>query len=142
MKKIYVLLSLLVSFNAFAGNCPEISGNYSCQQGSHVSLKEIVKTATGYKINSDGIDFEYFTDGNVYEVEANENMKDGKVSSLCDNNKFIVNFNATVLYEGSELAKQVSRSEYYINNGTLLITQKTKMKGIPLPTVKFTCSIN
>lgn len=49
-------------------------------------------------------------------------------------------FKATILYEGSELAKQSSVTEYTPMGSGLMIFQKTKMKGIPLPAMKFNCT--
>lgn len=82
MKKL-LLGMLVLSSQIFAAECPPISGSFTCQQGSHVSYKIITQTNDGYLINSDGIDFNYITDGKTYEVEATSNMKDGKVTSTC-----------------------------------------------------------
>lgn len=139
MKKFIFALSL-ISTQLFASECPNITGAYSCKEGSHVSLKEITQHDSGYLINSDGLEFNYLTDGKTYEVEANENMKDGKVTSTCKANKLIVNFKATILDEGSEIAKQSSVTEYIPAGVNLVITQKTKMKGIPLPVLKLSCT--
>ena len=139
MKKLLLGIFILSS-QLFAVECPPISGSFTCQQGSHVSYKIITQTNDGYLINSDGIDFNYITDGKTYEVEATSNMKDGKVTSTCTSNKFIVGFKATILYEGSELAKQSSVTEYTPVGSGLMIVQKTKMKGIPLPAIKFNCT--
>lgn len=138
MKYLITLLTLTLSATAFA--CPEISGSYSCRSGSHVSEKEIVKTSQGYHIISDGIEFTYLTDGNTYDVEANDSMKDGKVKSYCKDNKFIVDFKATILYEGAEIARQTSVTEYVPSGANLIITTKTKMKGLPMPLLKLNCT--
>ncbi len=131
-----------MSFNLFAGQCPLLDGAYICREGSHVSYKEIKTTNEGYDIVSDGIFFQYKTDGKGYSVEATDSMKDGIVTSSCANQKFVVDFKATILYEGAEIAKQSTKSEYYVDQGQLKIKQKTKMKGIPLPTVNFICEKN
>ncbi|MFA6239123.1 MAG: hypothetical protein WC635_17420 [Bacteriovorax sp.] len=138
MKFLTALIAIVFSTNLFA--CPEIGGAFSCQQGSHISEKEITKNDTGYLINSDGIEFNYISDGKVYDVEATDTMKDGKVKSYCKDNKFIVEFKATILDEGSEIARQSSVTEYLPSGMNLLITQKTKMKGIPLPALKLKCT--
>ncbi len=132
----------MLSFNLFANACPLIDGAYVCREGSHVSYKEIKSTPNGYDIVSDGIYFQYITDGKGYSVEATDSMKDGVVTSTCNNQKFIIDFRATILYEGAEIAKQSTKSEYYLDQGLLKIKQKTKMKGIPLPTVNFACEKN
>ena len=140
MKKL--LLGLLFVFTQVSASeeCPQISGSFTCQQGSHISYKVITQTNDGYLINSDGIDFNYITDGKSYEVEATSSMKDGKVTASCNSNKFIIGFKATILYEGSEIAKQSSITEYALLNNNMTILQKTKMKGIPLPAIKFDCT--
>lgn len=139
MKKIFLLAFLTQSVWAA---CPDLSGNYICKNGSHVSLKNIEMTETGYIFNSDGVEFEYLTDGNTYPVPANENQKDGKVKSYCVDEKFIVEFNTTVLYEDTVIGKQVSKTEYSLNQDGFNIQQKTKLKGLPIPTLKFQCTKN
>lgn len=134
-----LVLGLIFSLNAFASNCPDISGNFMCKEGSRVSLKEISLTSTGYNIISDGMSFDYITDGQFYDVASTENMKDAKIKSSCVKDKFIVDFNATILYDGSVLAKQVSKSEYSLSEDKLVFIHKTKMKGLPLPTIKYLC---
>jgi len=138
MKSLITLMTLTLSTATFA--CPEISGLYSCRSGSHVSEKEITKTDLGYHIVSDGIEFTYMTDGNTYDVEANDSVKDGKVKSYCKDNKLIVDFKATILYEGAEIARQTSITEYVPAKENLIITTKTKMKGLPMPVLKLNCT--
>lgn len=137
MKSI-LTLGLLFSFNAFA-NCPNLTGDYICQKGSRISYKSIEQTETGYNIISDNIEFNYVTDGVTYELPATESVKEAKVTSYCDKNVFVVDFTAMILYEGSDLAKQVSKTKYSLKGDTLIYLQKTKMKGLPMPTVTLTC---
>ena len=135
-----LFISLMFSTQLFASECPQISGTFLCKSGSRISEKVITQNEDSYQIVSDGIEFTYVTDGKTYDVEATSDMKDGKVTASCQKDKFVVNFKATILYEGSEIAKQSTVSEYSISNQDLVIVQKTKMKGIPLPAVKFNCS--
>lgn len=137
MKFLAFLTCALMATNLWA--CPDFSGRYTCKQGSHVSEKEIKLDGGGYHIISDGTEFTYYPDGNTYEVEANDSMKDGKVRSFCKDNKLIVDFKATILYEGAEIARQVSVTEYLPKGQDLIITTKTKMKGLPLPVLKLNC---
>lgn len=138
MKYLIASALIFVSVSAFA--CPDLTGSYDCRNGSHVSMKEIVFTEKSYYFNSDGVEFTYYPDGNTYEVEANERMKDGKVKSYCKNDKLFVDFNATILYEGSAIAKQKSVTEYVKTTEGMIITTKTKMKGLPMPTLKLLCN--
>ncbi len=137
--KLLTLATLLLSTQIFASECPKLSGDYLCTSGSRVSEKMITQANEGYLINSDGVEFNYLTDGKIYDVEATSDMKDGKILSTCRANKFVVNFNATILYEGSAIAKQSTVSEYALLDRDMTIVQKTKMKGIPLPAVTFLC---
>lgn len=140
MKTTLLFLSALFSFNTFAANCPEINGVFTCMRGSQVSIKEITKTATGYIVVSDGVYSDYVTDGKTYDVEINEDVKDAKIKSYCQDNKFISDFTATILYEGSPIAKQVSKIEYSMKGANLEYLHKTKMKGLPMPTLRYTCT--
>jgi hypothetical protein len=140
--KILISLILLYSVNTFASNCPDISGQFVCQSGSRIILKTIEQTELGYFINSDGTTFEYITDGVSYDVPANENMKDASIKSYCRNNKFVSDFKATVLYDGSKLAKQFTSSEYQLKGEELTVIQKTKMMGLPMPTISLLCKRN
>lgn len=142
MKNLTAGLGLLFSLNIFASNCPDLEGIYTCQKGSHVSIKEIARTADGYIIVSDGIEFEYRVDGNTYEVPSTDSMTNAKVKSSCHDNKFVVDFNASILYDGTIIAKQVSKTEYSKKGDNLLFAQKIKMKGLPMPALNFECSRN
>lgn len=140
------LISLFALFSSYATassslmiDCPEMEGVYECKAGSRYSLKAIAPTMSGYLIESDGIEMEYFFDNVVRDVPANENMKDGKVASRCEKGAFIVDFNASILYDGDVIAKQVSSTTYEIIKGQLQITQKVKMKGLPMPKLFFQC---
>ena len=136
--KSLVLITFLFSTSLFA--CPNISGSYSCQLNSSSSLKEITQTPTGYIINSNGIEKEYFTDNKGYEIPATDSYKNAIVTSFCKDEQFIVDFKATILYEGSEIAKEVARTTYEIDGDDLIILRKTKMKGVPLPVQKYLCT--
>ncbi len=136
-----LLISGLISGSAYAA-CPDLSGNYICKSGSHISQKSIEMTDKGYIFNSDGVEFEYLTDGVTYDVPANENQKDGKVKSYCQDDKFIVDFTTNVLYDGTVIGKQVSKTEYVLSQDGFGIVQKTKLKGLPIPTLKFQCTKN
>lgn len=142
MKKLTIGLGLLLSLNAFATSCPDLEGTYTCQKGSHVSVKEIARTADGYIIVSDGMEYEYRVDGNTYEVPSTDSMTDGKVKASCRDNKFVVDFNASILYDGTIIAKQVSKTEYSKKGDNLIFAQKIKMKGLPLPALNFECIRN
>lgn len=132
--------ALLFSSAAFA--CPDISGVYSCKYNNNFSVKEIVKTQVGFIITSDGNPMEYFADGIAYEVPSTDSYTDAKVRTTCTQDEMVVDFNASILYEGSVIAKQVSKSIYSMEGKDLIISQKVKMKGIPLPAIKWTCVRN
>lgn len=142
MKKLTIGLGLLFSLNAFAASCPDLEGTYTCQRGNRILVKEITRTADGYIFVADGMQFEYRVDGNTYEVPSTDSMTDGKVKASCLDNKFIVDFNATILYDGAIIGKQVSKTEYSKNGDNLLFAQKVKMKGMPLPAINFECIRN
>lgn len=136
--KSFLALSFLFSLSAYA--CPDITGTFVCKFNSAVSQKEIVRTETGFLITSEGNTMEYFTDGKAYEVPATDSYKDAFVKSSCSSSEFTVDFNASILYEGSVIAKQVSKTIYSMNGENLIIFQKLKMKGLPVPKVLWTCS--
>jgi hypothetical protein len=136
--KIAIFALLLLSSQAFA--CPDLTGSYLCKAGSRTANKEIHSTNQGYIINSDGNELEYFTDGRVVEVPETDSFKDGKYTSVCNGDQFVVTFTATLMYEGSPIAKQVSRSTYSKNGDNLKLEIKTKSKNIPLPTINFNCT--
>ena len=140
--KAILALSLFISFSSFASTCPELSGDYVCQKGSHISYKSIEKTETGYIVVSDGVEMEYATDGKTYDLPSTESVKDAKVVASCKNNVFVVDFTGTILYEGSELAKQVSKTEYSLKGDKMIYSQKIKMKGLPMPALTLACTKN
>lgn len=144
MKLSISLLFVLFSFSLYANqelslSCPKMEGIYECKAGSRVSLKEIVATKEGFIINSDGSEREYFIDDQFREIIATDSYKDAFYKSRCHNESFIVDFKATLLYEGAEVAKQSQTSTYSMNGEDLVIVQKTKAKGLPLPTIKYIC---
>lgn len=136
--KTLLISALFVSSAAFA--CPDITGLYVCKFNSAVSQKEIVKTENGFVVTSEGNSMEYFTDGKTYEIPATDDYTDAKVRTTCTDQEMIVDFNASILYEGSVIAKQVSKSIYSMSGSDLIITQKLKMKGLPMPKVQWTCT--
>lgn len=138
--KLLVLITLLFSSSVFA--CPNISGFYSCLLNGVTTLKDIKQTTTGYIITTEGSEMEYFTDGMGYEIPATDSYKNATVTSSCRREQFIVDFKATILYEGSEIAKEVSKTTYGMQGEDLIILRKTKMKGFPLPTQKYLCTKN
>lgn len=136
------LLMVAVLFSSAAFACPDISGVYTCKYNYNISNKEIVKTQSGFVINSDGNPMEYFADGKFYEVPATDSYTDAKVKSSCTENEMIVDFNASILYDGTIIAKQVSKTIYSMEGKDLIISQKVKMKGVPLPAIKWICTRN
>lgn len=145
MKFCISIFSLLLSITVFAtqefnSSCPSMDGVFECKAGSRVSLKEIISTQSGFLIISDGVEREYFFDDQFREIAATDSYKDAFYKSRCTNESFIVDFKATLLYEGAEIAKQTQTSTYTMNGDSLIIVQKTKAKGFPLPTVKYICN--
>lgn len=136
--KSLLLCALFVSSAAFA--CPDITGTFVCKFNSAVSQKEISKTETGFKIISEGYPMEYITDGRPYEIPATDSYKDAFVKSSCSEKELIIDFNASILYEGTVIAKEVSKTTYSMDSANLIITQKTKMKGLPMPAAKWNCT--
>lgn len=135
-----MLIGLMVSFSAIA--CPDLAGEYLCKRGSASSYRSIEATEDGFRITRDGNITDYVTDGvTVQDVPQTDSMTDGKYTSKCEDNSFIVNFNATLLYEGVVIGKQVSKTTYQLKNEQLHIISKVKVKGVPLPTVKEVCTL-
>ncbi len=138
--KTILALSFLTSFSAFAATCPEISGDYICQKGSHISYKNIHKTDKGFIVISDGVEMEYFTDKKTYALPDTESVRDAKISSYCEKDKLVVDFTGIILYDGSDLAKQVSKTEYAVKGDGMIYSQKVKMKGLPMPGLTLNCT--
>lgn len=138
----YFLTAFLAFLSLQVLACPNMDGFYECRAGSRVSLKEVVSTASGFLIISDGAEREYFIDDQFREIPSTNSYKDAFYKSRCTNDSFIVDFKATLLYEGAEIAKQVQTSTYTMSGEDLVIVQKTKAKGVPLPTVKYLCKKN
>lgn len=137
MKFFLMAFLAFISLQSFA--CPQMEGFYECRAGSRVSLKEIVSTTAGFLIVSDGAEREYFIDDQFREIPSTNSYKDAFYKSRCTSNSFVVDFKATLLYEGVEVAKQVQTSTYTMVGEDLTIVQKTKAKGVPLPTIKYLC---
>jgi hypothetical protein len=136
------LFLVLVSFNAFA--CPDLTGDFFCESGEEKSVRRIETHTNGYTIHTDGNEGFFSNDGKIRELPSNDTMTDGKVSGKCEGEKFIVNFSATVLYEGEDIAKQKSETLYTIVGERLHISRKTRMRWmgiwLPLPSKKFVCT--
>lgn len=135
-----MLIGLMVSFSAIA--CPDLAGEYLCKRGSASSYRSIETTADGFRISRDGNITDYVTDGvTVQNVPETDSMTDGKFTSQCESDKFVVDFTATLLYEGAVVGKQVSKTTYQLKNQQLHIISKVKVKGFPLPTIKEVCTL-
>lgn len=140
MKTTLALISMLFSTMVLA--CPDISGDYNCQLGSKILSTKIQEIPNGFVINTDGFEAEYITDGKVYDVPATDSMIDAQKRSSCQDDKFIVDFTATLLYEGTAIGKQVSKTTYFLQDNNLKMIKKTKAKGLPLPTQSYNCTRN
>ncbi len=139
MKKMIFAL-FLFPLIASAEVCPVIEGSYECISGSRVSMKEFQHTNNGYIIVSDGVEQTLIVDNQYREVPETDSYKDAKFKARCEKSNLVVDFNASILYEGSVIAKQSTVVNYIMKNDVLTIIQKTKMKGIPLPTLNFKCT--
>lgn len=135
-----IFFGLFASLSAIA--CPELSGEYLCKRGSLTSTRSIEATNDGFIITKDGYTTEYVADGiTVQNVPSSDSMTDGSYTSRCTDDQFIVDFKATLLYEGAVVGKQVSKTTYQFKNNDLHIISKVKVKGLPLPTVKEICTL-
>lgn len=135
--KIAIVLLLTGFTQAFA--CPDLSGVYECKAGSRVTVREFTPTAEGFMINADGIEMNYINDGVERGIDETDSYKEAYFKSNCTNDSFVVDFRATIMYEGAVVGKQVSQTTYNLKQGNLSIVQKTKMKGMPLPVLKYSC---
>lgn len=135
-----ICFGLFISFTAAAA-CPDLTGEYYCKRGSNITYRAIEKTENGFIISQNGNTTEYIADGvTVQTIPSTDGSAEGTFTSYCKNNQFIVDLKADIFYEGSVIAKQVSKTTYELINGNgLNITTKIKMKGIPLPTLKEVC---
>ena len=138
--KTILALSFLASFSSYAATCPELSGDYICQKGSHISYKNIQKTDKSFIVISDGVEMEYITDKKTYSLPDTEVIRDAKVNSYCEKDKLVVDFTGIILYDGSDLAKQVSKTEYTLKGDGIIFSQKIKMKGLPMPALVLNCT--
>lgn len=138
MKLLVTILLTILAIRAY-GSCEELSGNYLCRAGSKAISKSLLIVGNQVEMITEGVESTLILDGETYSVPATSSMKDGKVSALCVGEKMVVNFSATLLYEGEELAKQTQKTEYVKSNEGLEITVSTKAKGIPLPKLKYLC---
>lgn len=135
--KLLMTFVALVSFNLMA--CPNLTGNFNCTSTSNSFDIQIENQTNGYSIITNGSEMNYHTDGRVDTIPSTDSYKDVAIKASCQGEKFVIDFTASILYEGSVIAHQVSKTEYVLTNDQLNITRKTKMKGIPLPTTKHTC---
>ena len=136
------LFLFLISFSVFS--CPDLTGSYFCESGEEKSVRTIETLADGYLIKIDENEGFFSNDGKIRELPSNDTLADGKVSGTCREEKFIVNFSATILYLGEDIAKQRSTTEYFLVGDRLHSVRKTKMNWlslwIPMPTKKFVCT--
>ncbi len=139
MKLLFSLI-LTFSFSLLASTtCPNIAGTYTCTYKYETLHQTIEETPTGFFITANGVEMEYFIDGSPVLIPETDSVRDGKVISSCGNGLFVVNFTAMIMYQGAEVGKEVQRTSYEIKDGNLVMTRKTKVKGIPLPTKKYIC---
>lgn len=135
-----ILFSLFISLSALA--CPDISGEYACLRNNQTTFRSIEVIPGGFRMINGIHTNDYITDGTTIQtLPDTDSMKDGKYKSHCQGNKLIVDFTATIMYEGSAIARQVSKTTYQLKNDQLEIIQKVRMKGIPLPTIRELCSL-
>ncbi len=124
-------------------HCPNLQGTYRCVRGSHVSVKDIVKTELSYQVVSDGQFFEYFIDGKDRSIPDTDSMANGVYSAICKNQKIQIQFKADLMYEGSVIGKQTSQSEFSAKDAdgkTVTITTQSKVGRVKLPTHIFECN--
>lgn len=138
MKKMSLILStIFFSLSSYA--CPSIEGYFECSTGSRLNIKEINAIENGFSVSTDGNYIEYTNDNTFREIPATDSYKDAFYKSYCRADKFIVDFKATILYQDAVVGKQESTTEYKLKDGQMIITQKTKMRRIPLPTLVSHC---
>lgn len=133
-----ILVTMLLSTTVFA--CPDISGDFTCTSKRGNSSVSIQTIENGFLINTDGVEAEFLADGKVYDLPSTDSMTDGKRISSCKDDKFNIDFTATLLYEGSVVGKEVLRASYFFQGNNLKIIRKTKVKGLPLPVQDYTCT--
>lgn len=134
-----LILSSLV-FSSVALACPDISGEFSCKSKKNSTSVIIEAIQNGFTINTDGNVADFIADGKTYDLPSTDSMTDAKKISSCKDDKFIIDFNATLLYEGAVIGKEVLKAAYYFEGSNLKIVRKTKVKGMPLPVQDYTCT--
>lgn len=137
IKNSLIALTLLFAVPAFS--CPQLDGVYRCQSNHRVDTKEIYPTQNGFEVITNGNYVEYITDNQYYEIDPTDSYEDAFHKSRCQNDKLIVEFKANILYQGSVVARQRSTTEYQMVGDQLHIERKTRMRRIPMPTVRSVC---
>lgn len=143
MKFIFAPLVFFTLTTEAAEACPNLDGAYLCQAGSDAVGFTIASTPDGIWMDRDGAQITYQPDGRSHAIPDTESYQNGKVTSSCKGDKLVVELDVEILYEGSVIARQVSRTEYSrptknLNEGLKIVT-KTKMKGLRLPTKTYAC---
>jgi hypothetical protein len=136
-------MSLLVFFiSAYltqAQGCPDLSGQYACALGSHQYSLLVKSNQASHTVVRDGREMKYEANGQTYSIPDTDSYQKGRYQSVCAKNKLQVNFQVELLYEVSVIAKQKSVTEYEKIKSDVIITEKTRVKGVPLPTQRFVC---
>lgn len=133
------LFVLLVTSFGMAQNCPDLNGDYACKQGSTIFSLSVHGEQGLYHVEKNKVAIEYNTDGRFVAIADTENYRNAKYQALCEGGKLVVNFYAELMYDGSFIGKQVSKSEYSKVGQELIIAEKVKVRGIPLPRLRYVC---
>lgn len=94
-----------LSLQASVWACPDLSGNYACQDAKGAFEMNVqqqsVGGATFYKFNSNGHgpDIEALTDGKLHDVPPQDGLKDGKYKAVCTGDHLVADVTGGIMDE-------------------------------------------
>jgi hypothetical protein len=137
-----LMFFIFSGFLSLAQSCPDLSGHYQCSQGSRKFILMISSDQLAHTVVREGREVIYRAHGQKIAIPDTDSYQKGQHWSSCVKNKLQVNFQVELLYEGSVIAKQKTVSIFEKMERDLILTEKTRMKGISLPSQRFVCKAN
>lgn len=135
---LFMLPILFGSIVSYA--CPDLTGKYLCQALHGTYDLKFNKTSSGYIVTTESTKKTYVTDGSVQELpDLGETVQNRTLKSYCDEEKFIIDYEATVYYEGNVLGQQFSKTSYEFNGKNIQMILQVNFQGSNLPPIKETC---
>ncbi|MGE3610235.1 MAG: hypothetical protein AB7I27_11650 [Bacteriovoracaceae bacterium] len=134
------LIPVLFSYLAMA--CPEISGEYICQAMHGSYPLKVEQIENGYELTIESRKEIYLTNGESYPLpDVDQTMRKRSIKSFCEDDKFLIETQASVFDEGEELGQFITLSSYQMKGNKLKMVLKLNFQGKDIGSLIDVCTI-